>query len=111
MVPLSASPEPQEPPIGVHQRCSINQSSTHAAHTAAITANVTARASTNKRAPDVGRRTTAASGQSATTPAKSRSGSGKNQLISVRYQTSQSPAGVYYEGRGLRPRPSTSRPV
>ena len=67
-----------------HQRCSNSQSSTHASQTRAMSASVVRKASTTSRGADVGRRTTAARGRSATTPAKSRSGAGRIQLMRAR---------------------------
>jgi hypothetical protein len=75
----------------VHQRCSISQSTNHPSQNAPITASVVTKASTNRRDADVGRRTRTSRGSSATAPAKSSSGTGRVQLMRVRYQTALRP--------------------
>ena len=55
-----------------HQRCSMSSSTTYANQTSAITASMVTNASTTRRGADVGRRTSASRGRSATAANSSR---------------------------------------
>jgi hypothetical protein len=67
-----------------HQRCSILLSAAHASQNAPMMASVVMKASAMRRREAVGRRPTTARGHSATTPANSRSGVGRVQLMRAR---------------------------